>query len=269
LSDSLFEGDFRFPSAGFEFGRVEDASFQIAGANRSLQGGGGDAKGVSDYFQHASCVDLSACGYVVVAANLSFDCEEVSGCDIGDKDIVSDASAVARGFHGKYGDLLSLTEPSDEDRDDAGFAVWILTRAVDVSVAQDGVVEPVVLLIYFQVILKAGFASSVGTLGMGGPIFLGSLPRGDFAIDGAAGGGEHDAFDAYVASCVEGIDSADEIHGGVGEGFFDGDFDGSLGCLMREAGWTKRAKGFEDAVSIAQVNLEESDIAGDILSLSS
>jgi hypothetical protein len=70
--------------------------------------------------------------------------------------------------------------------DDAGLAMGILAGTVDVGVAEDGVLQPVILLVEIEVMFECVFANAVFTDRVDGMIFVhGEVDR--FTIDRRGG----------------------------------------------------------------------------------
>ena len=105
--------------------------------------------------------------------------------DVADVDVVARLQPVAEDAR-----LLVARERAEEDRDDAGLAVRILARPVDVAVAQRDVGRPVQAVVRAQVLLAGELRRAVGRDGLARRV-LRRRPVA-LAVDRAAGGAEDD-----------------------------------------------------------------------------
>ncbi len=106
---------------------------------------------------------------------------------------------------------FSLEDAVAEDRDHAGFAVRILSRAVDVGVAQGNGVEAVDAGVIPEVVLHRQLGDPVGRLGILGHR-LDRRHRHEVAVDRAAGRGEDDARRvARRAHRLQQVERADDV----------------------------------------------------------
>ena len=134
---------------------------------------------------------------------------EVRGDDVGDVGVVARLAAVA-----VDGRLLAGDELAAEDRDDPGLAEGVLTRAVDVAVAQRHRRQAVEPLVPPAVRLGAELARPVrGHRARGDG--LGRRDRLDVAVDRAARRGVHDPRDARPARRLEHVDRPADVDPGI------------------------------------------------------
>ena len=99
---------------------------------------------------------------------------------------------------------------ADEDGVHAGLAVRVLARAVDVRVAQHGVVEPVEQLPDVQVVLDRVLARAVGRLGVH-RVLLGRRQLAALAVERAAGRGVDDLAHAVRHARLQQADRAEDV----------------------------------------------------------
>ena len=106
-----------------------------------------------------------------------------------------------------------------EDGNDAGFAVGILSGAVDIGVAEDRVIECVFAAGGFKIFFDGKFAAGVGAEGDRCCMNSGASAFRDFAVDGTTGACEDKVFDTDFGAAMEDVEGADNVDGGVSLGF--------------------------------------------------
>src|ERR1035437_3533641 len=105
----------------------------------------------------------------------------------------------------------AVEESLAEDRDDAGLPAWVLSRTVDVRVAQRDGIEAVGASVVGEVVLDAEFRYAVRRLGILGR-FLRARRSARVTVDGAARRREdHARAMRCVAGGLEEIDRSDDV----------------------------------------------------------
>lgn len=144
---------------------------------------------------------------------------EIGSYNIANVDVIADAARVALLSSGKDLDRLIGKHSIAEDGNNASFAVGILSRAVDVGVAEDGVIESMFAAGGFKIFLDGKLTAGVWAEWHGGCLNSSASAFRDFAIDCSAGTGEHQVFDTGFGAALKDIEGANDVDGSVSLGF--------------------------------------------------
>ena len=126
-------------------------------------------------------------------------------------------------------------EVAGKDRDDAGLAVGVLTRPVDVREGKGGELEPVQLAISDEVVDGRLLRHAVGRQGPVRLMFVDGKVRAlGLAVQRASGSREDDLRRPRCASTLEDLDSAENVDLGVEHRPVDRDADVGLGGQVED-----------------------------------
>ena len=157
---------------------------------------------------------LAACSDVEHTALVAEGGERRTG-DVADIDVVACLHAVAEDPR-----LLAACQRAEEDRDDASLTVRVLSRAVDVPVAERDVSCPVQPVVGAQVLLGCELRRAIRRERLAGRVLGGR--RGAFAVDGTPGGREDD-LGAVLPCAFQDPHGSEHVHVGVLDRPFDRD----------------------------------------------
>lgn len=222
------EGVLGFGATAHEGGGITGAAFLFD----HLELAAGDGFHRLDDLAHgeaAAVAKVKDIGFAAVEE--VFEAEDVGGGEVGDVDVVADASAVTGGVIGaEDGDGVTVTEGGIEgEGDQVGFGVVVFTKAAigvgsgGVEVAEPHGAEVVGAIVVIEDGFDHQFSLAVGVnrvLGVG----FGDGEDFGHAV-GGAGGGEDEGFDPGGPHRVEEGEGSEDVvlivFGGVGDGFAD------------------------------------------------
>ncbi len=182
----------RGPDRRLDARRVEQRTFEVTSAHGAAFEGGG---AVPNQCQNQLCELACSCGKA--ACDIDDAIPKLPGkrCDIGSRhvaneDVVAHAASIAGRATRVDAQAITASGAVEENGDDSGLTVRILTRAVDVRVAQHRASESAVAPIGIQKELERIFRDCVGTLRSGRPRLVGARTFRNLSIDCATGARE-------------------------------------------------------------------------------
>jgi hypothetical protein len=195
----------------------------------------------------------------------TFHGREIGIDDIADVDVITNAAGVPLLASREDFDGLVCEHAIAEDGDDTGFSVGILTRSIDVGIAENGGVEAMFTSKAFEVFFDCEFAAGVWAERYGWSIDSGAGALWDFPIDCSTGAGENQMSHTITDTALEDIQRADDIDCGIALGFPNTHRDAGLGCLMAHHIRLKLVKDLHQSRFITDIDLTKQRVGWDIL----